>query len=212
MSIITPPAPAIADPDGNRAPSRRGLLLGGAAVAAAGALGGPAEAAGSSALSGVRQSLVLHRWFAGATHAVGRFRNGLTGEERRLAVDLRGRWDGRVLSLFEDFFYADGERDQKTWFFERVGEGRYRGTREDVIAPADVTTPEPDTVRFAYTADLKLPSGTRRLSFDDTLTLRPDGTVFNKAYVSWLLLPVGDVELVFRKGRLPARLRRSGGA
>jgi hypothetical protein len=157
--------------------------------------------------------LVLHEWFRGPTHAIGRFRNNLTGEERKLAVDLRGRWNGRTLALFEDFFYADGERDQKTWFFERVGEGRYIGTREDVIAPADVTTPQPDTVRFAYTADLKLPSGsTRRLSFDDTLTLRSDGTVFNKAYVAWGFLPVGDVELVFFKGRLPARLKRSGGA
>ncbi len=157
------------------------------------------------------QGLVLHVWFRGRTHAVGRFRNNLTGEERKLAVDLVGRWDGRRLALFEDFFYADGERDQKTWFFERTGPGRYIGTREDVIAPADVTTPQPDTVRFAYTADLKLPSGTRRLSFDDTLTLRPDGTVFNRATVAWGFLPVGDVELVFRKGPLPAALRRSGG-
>jgi hypothetical protein len=158
------------------------------------------------------QSLVLDMWFRGRTHAVGRFRNSLTGEERKLAVDLVGRWDGRRLALFEDFFYADGERDQKTWFFERTAPGRYIGTREDVIAPAEVTTPQPDTVRFAYTADLKLPSGTRRLSFDDTLTLRPDGTVFNRATVTWGILPVGDVELVFRKGRLPAALRLSGGA
>ncbi len=182
---------------------RRELILGGAALALA-----PSFARQASAALG----LVLHEWFRGPTHAVGRFRNNFTGEERRLAVDLRGRWDGRTLSLFEDFFYADGERDQKTWFFERIGEGRYIGTRDDVVSPADVTTPQPDTVRFGYTADLKLPSGVTRLSFDDTLQLRPDGTVFNKAYVSRLFIPVGDVELVFRKGRLPARLKRSGGA
>jgi hypothetical protein len=181
---------------------RRALLLG----AAASALTLPAAAAQTP-------RLVLHEWFRGRTHAVGRFRNSITGEERRLAVDLIGRWDGRKLSLFEDFFYADGERDQKTWVFTRTGEGRYVGTREDVITPADVTTPQPDTVRFGYVADLKLPSGsTRRLSFDDTLTLRPDNTVFNKAFVWWSFIPVGDVELIFYKGRLPARLKRTGGA
>lgn len=181
---------------------RRALLLGAAAAAAS----LPAAAAQP-------RRLVLHEWFRGPTHAVGRFRNSITGEERRLAVDLVGRWNGRTLSLFEDFFYADGERDQKTWFFERTGEGRYIGTREDVITPADVTTPAPDTVRFGYVADLKLPGGSvRRLSFDDTLTLRPDNTVFNKAHVWWSIIPVGDVELIFHKGRLPARLKRSGGA
>ncbi|MCU0883670.1 MAG: DUF3833 domain-containing protein [Beijerinckiaceae bacterium] len=183
---------------------RRDLILGGAASLAALAGGGAAEAAG--------QRLVLHEWFRGPTHAVGRFRNNFTGEERKLAVDLRGRWNGRVLALFEDFFYADGERDQKTWFFERTGEGRYIGTREDVVAPAMVTTPAPDTVRFGYTADLKLASGVQRLDFDDTLTLRADGTVFNKAYVSRFFIPLGDVELVFHKGRLPTRLKRTGGA
>ena len=183
---------------------RRDLILGGAASLATLAAGAGAHAAG--------QRLVLHEWFRGPTHAVGRFRNNLTGDERKLAVDLMGRWNGRVLSLFEDFFYADGERDQKTWFFERVGEGRYIGKRDDVVAPTDVTTPQPDTVRFGYTADLKLASGVQRLDFDDTLTLRADGTVFNKAYVSRFFIPLGDVELVFRKGRLPARLKRTGGA
>lgn len=159
------------------------------------------------------RTLVLHEWFAGPTHAIGRFRNTIDGSERLLAVDLRGRWNGRTLSLFEDFFYDDGERDQKTWVYERVAENRYRGMREDVVAPADVYSPTPDTVRFAYTADLKLPSGSvRRLNFDDTLTLRPDNTVFNRAEVAWYLIPVGNVELVFRKGRLPARYRRKGWA
>lgn len=188
---------------------RRNLILGGAALAASQLAGRPTNAA--RAMAGPPH-LVLHQWFAGPTHAVGRFRNYFTGAERKLAVDLRGRWNGKVLELFEDFFYADGERDQKTWFFERTGDGTYIGTREDVITPAKVTTPQPDTVRFGYTADLKLPSGVTRLDFDDTLTLRADGTVLNVATVSRFFIPLGDVELVFFKGRLPARLKRTGGA
>jgi hypothetical protein len=192
---------------------RRAFLSAAAAIAASALAPLPAQAAQrKSPAPDAAPRLVLHEWFRGPTHAVGRFRNGFTGAERILAVDLFGRWNGRTLSLFEDFFYADGERDQKTWFFKRIGEGRYVGTRDDVVAPADVTTPSPDTVRFGYTADLKLASGVTRLDFDDTLTLRADGTVFNKAYVSRFFIPLGDVELVFRKGRLPAALKRSGGA
>lgn len=183
---------------------RRELILGGAAAAAALTLPVAANAA--------PRRLVLHEWLRGPTHAVGGFRNRITGAERKLVVDLFGRWDGRRLSLFEDFFYADGERDQKTWVFEWLGGDRYIGTREDVVTPAQVTSPTPDSVRFGYVADLKLPSGVMRLSFDDTLLLRPDNTLLNTATVSWWLIPVGDVVLEFRKGRLPARLKRTGGA
>lgn len=182
---------------------RRHVLLGGAALAVS-----PL----ASAVAAAPPRLVLHEWFQGRTHAVGAFLNRFTGEERRLAVDLIGRWNGRRLTLFEDFFYADGERDQKTWVFERTGPETYRGTREDVVVPAEVTSPAPDTVVFGYTADLQLPSGITRLGFQDKLVLRPDGTVLNTATVSRFFIPVGDVTLVFRRGRLPARLKRSGGA
>ncbi len=190
---------------------RRALIFGGAALAVAPLLTTKAEAATKAAPNSAPQ-LVLHQWFRGPTYAVGRFRNNFTGAERKLAVDLFGRWNGKRFSLFEDFFYADGERDQKTWFFDRIADGRYIGTRDDVITPADVTTPRIDTVQFGYTADLKLPSGVTRLDFSDTLTLRPDNTVYNKAYVFKFFIPVGDVELVFYKGKLPARLKRTGGA
>jgi hypothetical protein len=168
-------------------------------------------AAAAPAAAQAQPRFVLHEWFRGPTWAVGSFRNRFTGSERKLAVDLSGRWNGRALSLFEDFFYADGERDQKTWVFTRTAEGRYTGTREDVVTPAEVTQPTPDSVRFGYVADLSVGGSVTRLSFDDTLTLRPDGTVLNVATVSRFFIPVGDVELVFRRGRLPARFKRKGG-
>lgn len=181
---------------------RRHFVLAGAALVATAAA--PIRAAG-------QPRLVLDAWFRGATHAVGAFRNRITGAERRLAVDLMGRWNGRTLTLIEEFYYADGERDRKIWRFERLGQGRYLGTREDVIGVAEVTTPAPDTVTFSYTADLALPSGVTRLAFDDRLVLRPDDTVLNTATVYRWFVPVGDVTLLFRKGRLPARLKRTGG-
>jgi Protein of unknown function (DUF3833) len=189
--------------------SRRALLVGTSASAAGVLLTLPALAHSHGMKAG---ELILDEWFRGPTWALGRFKNGFDGTERKLAVDLFGRWNGKALSLFEDFFYADGERDQKTWVFTRNGVGTYDGKRSDVVTPAPVSRPAPDRVRFGYTADLKLPSGsTARLSFDDTLVLRPDGTVLNTALVYRYFITVGDIELVFRKGRMPARYRAKGG-
>ena len=87
-----------------------------AAIACAAALlSGCATAPAISPDAQTRQ-LVLEKFFAGRTVASGSFVNAITGAERRVNVLLDGKWNGKVLKLFEDFTYADGERVQKTWF------------------------------------------------------------------------------------------------
>ena len=75
------------------------------------------------------RTLVLEKFFAGRTYGEGSFVNSFTGTERRVKVVLDGRWNGRVLRLFEDFAYADGERAQKTWLLTKTGPTTYSGTR-----------------------------------------------------------------------------------
>ncbi len=79
----------------------------------------------------------LEDYFRGKTTAEGQF-TAINGVRRAFHVDLHGRWNGKVLTLVEDFTYADGERDRKTWRFRKTGPGLYRGTREDVIGETEV--------------------------------------------------------------------------
>ncbi len=74
----------------------------------------------------------LEDYFRGTTYADGRF-SAINGVRRDFKVVLTGRWNGRTLTLIEDFTYADGEKDRKTWRFAKTGEGRYTGRREDVV-------------------------------------------------------------------------------
>ena len=46
-------------------------------------------------------------YFTGKTSAVGRFR-AINGVKRDVTVDLRGPWNGRTLTLVEDFVYSPG--------------------------------------------------------------------------------------------------------
>jgi hypothetical protein len=143
-------------------------------------------------------ALVLEDWFRGRTTARGSFFNAIDGSRRDLVVDLVGTWDKRTqtLTLVEDFFYSDGERDRKTWRFTKTGPGTYVGRREDVIGTARIFTDSAGKVRLQYKAMV----GGRTLAFDDTLALRTDGTVLNTASVSYLFISVGRVELVFNRG------------
>jgi hypothetical protein len=158
----------------------------------------PATAKETAAKTTQGKVLVLEDWFRGRTTARGSFFNAIDGSRRDLVVDLVGTWDKRTqtLTLVEDFFYSDGERDRKTWRFTKTGPGTYVGRREDVIGTAKIFTDGAGKIRLQYKAMI----GGRALAFDDTLALRTDGTVLNTASVSYLFLSVGRVELVFNRG------------
>jgi hypothetical protein len=138
--------------------------------------------------------LVLEEFFEGRTTGQGVFVNSWTGSRRAFDVVIEGSWDGRTLKLVEDFAYADGERDRKTWFLERQAPGTYSGRREDVVGSARVWT-EGKVVRLEYTVKL----GGWTVDFADVLALEGPGALVNTATVSKWMLRVGRVELHLRR-------------
>lgn len=143
--------------------------------------------------------LVLEDFFRGRLLAEGEFLNSRDGSRRGIKVKMHGTWDGRVLTLVEDFAYSDGETDRKTWRFTKLGEGRYSGTREDVIGDA-VVLQDGDDVTLAYTAKVRTKDGgSYDIRFKDRLALTAPRTVLNTATLSWLFFDVGRVNLTIRR-------------
>jgi hypothetical protein len=169
------------------------LTVSTASASAAGAMAKPAPEP---------RKLVLEEFFRGPLLAEGEFLNTRDGTRRGLKVKMHGQWDGQTLTLVEDFVYSDGEKDKKTWRFTKTGEGRYVGTREDVIGQAAVRQ-EGDAVRLAYTATVRTKGGgSYNIKFDDVLTQTGPRTVLNTAKLSWLFFDVGTVRLdIHRAGR-----------
>lgn len=149
------------------------------------------------AFPALAKDLVLEKFFAGRTQAEGTF-SAITGTKRSFTVDLSGRWNGRVLTLVEDFRFADGERDRKTWRFEKLGTGLYRGTREDVRGDTLVTV-KGNTATFSYVVELDPSAGENLVRFSDTMVLRDDGTVLNTARVTKFGFPVANTQVQFRR-------------
>lgn len=143
------------------------------------------------------KEFALERFFAGRTEAQGTF-HAINGVNRAFKVDLSGRWDGRMLTLVEDFRFADGEKDRKVWRFEKLAPGSYRGTRDDVRGDTLVTI-NGDTATFSYIVDLDPGAGENLVGFNDTMVLRGDGTVLNTARVSKLGIPVAITRVEFRR-------------
>lgn len=145
--------------------------------------------------------LILEDFFRGTTMGKGEFKSGIAKVHRTFTVILTGTWDpdSFTLRLREDFRYDDGERDSKTWFFQKVAEDRYIGQRADVRGPAIVRREADGALRFTYVADVETSNGPVALRFIDTLEQVDARTVRNRADVVKLGFPVGTVELTFTK-------------
>lgn len=139
----------------------------------------------------------LEGYFAGRTSAVGSF-SAINGVKRKFTVDLFGKWNGKTLTLVEDFVYDNGEHDRKTWRFEKIAKDKYRGTREDVIGETLVTI-SGGTARFSYLVDLDARNRSNRVRFHDTMSLQDDGTLLNKALVTKFGLPVALTRVEFSR-------------
>ena len=136
----------------------------------------------------------MEEFFAGVTDGEGVFVNSWTGTERPFRVVIEGSWDGNQLTLVEDFAYADGEKDRKTWRLQRRGPGSFTGSREDVVGQAHVWT-EDKRVRLEYSVKL----GGWTVDFADVLALRSDGSLLNRATVGKWGIRLGRVELVLHR-------------
>lgn len=154
-----------------------------------------------TAPAALSNQLVLEEFFQGKTVGKGVFESKIAKVYRPFTVYLNGTWNARTftLRLREDFVYEDGERDTKTWFFQKVADGRYIGQRADVIAPTNVRTDKDGALRFSYVAELETENGPLLLKFDDTLTRIDRRTVRNAARVIKAGFTIGTVELTFKK-------------
>jgi hypothetical protein len=139
-------------------------------------------------------TLVMENFFSGPVRAEGWFLNLWSRSRRGIVIDIVPAWDGKLLSLDERFVYSDGEQDHKVWRLEKTGPGTYVGSREDMIGPGKVWT-EGHSVRLSYVLTL-LGMG---FDFNETMTLRQDGSVLGKATVKKWGITIGRVQLEMRR-------------
>jgi hypothetical protein len=143
------------------------------------------------------QKLVLEEALVGRTLGDGMFVNSFTGGETKFSVVIDGAWDGKVLTLVEDFTYSDGLQERKTWRLTKTSDGVYSGVREDVIDTANVRQ-DGNGVRLDYYVTLSTGLGDIDVRFQDLLYLNPDGSIANRAVVSKFGQRVGRVDITMR--------------
>ncbi|MEM6374393.1 MAG: DUF3833 domain-containing protein [Pseudomonadota bacterium] len=165
------------------------------------ALGALAACTGKPALDDAKLSerkLNLEEFFDGRVLAQGQFQDVFGTVRRRFDVEINGTWDGRTLTLVEDFVYEDGSTEQRIWTLIKTGDDTWRGTAPGVIGEA-TGEERGDTFNWRYEIDLPVPDGTLRVTFDDWMWLLSEDRVLNRAYMKRAGIDIGDVIITFEK-------------
>jgi hypothetical protein len=147
---------------------------------------------------GTTPRLVLEEYFAGETKAWGIFEDRFGNLRREFKVDIQGTWDGRTLTMVEDFLYADGEVDQRIWRIEKVGDNLYRGRADDVLGTAEGVV-EGKALTWTYDMILNVGGTDLKVRFTDWMFQQDDEVLINRASVTKFGIELGTVTLFFRK-------------
>lgn len=145
-----------------------------------------------------KPDLILEQYFLGRTFASGIFEDRFGNVRRQFTVDIDGTWDGKTLTLTEDFIFGDGETETRVWSIEKIAPAAYVGTADDVIGSAKGTV-SGNTLNWKYDMRLKVGGSRVKVHFDDWMFLQPNGVLINKATISKLGLDIGRVTIAFTK-------------
>ncbi|MEQ9315739.1 MAG: DUF3833 domain-containing protein [Henriciella sp.] len=140
----------------------------------------------------------LEDYFLGQTTAYGIFEDRFGKIRRQFKVDITGTIENSTLTLAENFYYDDGERDTRTWTIEILGDGVYRGTANDVPDMAEGRAVG-NAFNWKYKVDLKVDGDTWNVGFDDWMYLLQDDVLLNRAYVTRYGIRIGEVTIAFQK-------------
>ena len=151
--------------------------------------------------SGAEPKLVLEEYFLGHTKAWGLFEDRFGNVRREFVVDIEGTWDGKLLTLKEDFVYSDGERERRVWTLEKTGPDTWSGTADNVVGSA-AGRAAGNAFNWHYDFNLKVNDSAWKVHFDDWMFLQPNGVVLNKATVTRWGLKLGTVFISFHKKAL----------
>jgi hypothetical protein len=144
------------------------------------------------------QEFNLEQFFDGQVVGHGQFQDRFGTVRRRFEVEIDGTWDGRTLTLDEDFTYADGTTETRLWTLSKTGPETWQGRAPGVIGTA-TGEERGDAFNWQYRIDLPVPDGTLRVRFDDWMWQITETRVLNRAYMEKYGVEIGEVIIWFEK-------------
>ncbi len=145
-----------------------------------------------------KPELDLRTYFDGEVRAWGLFADRAGRVVKRFTVRMDCSWKGDEGVLDEAFLFSDGTRQRRVWRLTRQAQGRYTGSADDVVGPAQGQQMG-NAFRWTYTLALPVDGRTWHVQMDDWMFRISDKVVLNKAVMRKFGIRVGEVILSFEK-------------
>ncbi len=142
--------------------------------------------------------LDLRDYFNGTLDAHGIFQDRSGEVVKRFHVVIEAKWQGEVGTLDERFTYSDGSTQRRVWTITRLGDGRYRGTADDVVGEAQGEAAG-NALRWRYVLALPVGDKVYNVDFDDWMFLMDQRVMLNRSVMSKWGFRLGEVTLSFYK-------------
>ena len=140
----------------------------------------------------------IEEYFLGDVKAWGIFQNRFGKVERQFTAEMKGSFDGEILTLEEDFSWNDGEKQKRKWKIKKVGDDKYEGTAPDVIGIAKGVS-YGSAFKFEYQLLIPFKDKKIKVRFDDWIFKQDDKVAINRAIVSKFGFKVGELTVFFVK-------------
>ena len=140
-------------------------------------------------------NFVLEEYFDGYVVANGMIQDYTNKVNRVFCVDIDGTWKDGVLTLDEDFYFDDGEIDDRQWKINKTKQG-YEGTANDIAGKAYGKS---SGIAFQWQYDFEIESGdsTFNVHVDDWLYKLSEREVMNRSALTKFGIEVGQITLHF---------------
>lgn len=143
------------------------------------------------------QTFLVEQYFLGNTRAHGIVMDRGGAPMRYFTVQIEGSWDEdkQILTLDEDFVFADGEVSNRVWQIKRESDGRYSGQAADVEGTATGVS-RGNALNWKYTLNIPYKGKTLGVQLDDWMYLQND-VLINRAVMSKFGFRVGEILIAF---------------
>ena len=138
----------------------------------------------------------LMEFFEGNVKAWGIVEDRFGNIRRQFKVDMKGTIENDILTLEEDFVYADGEIDKRIWKFSKLDEISYKGLANDIIGEA-IAKEQGNAFNMKYKMDLDLGFAELRVNFNDWMFKIDEETIINKATINKFGLNIATVTVSY---------------
>ena len=142
--------------------------------------------------------LKIEEFFTGDVKAWGILQDRKGKVTREFKADMSGKYENNVLTLEEDFFWKDGEKQKRIWKIKKIDEHNYIGNAPDVVGEAKGFS-YGSAFKFEYNLTVPVKGKNIKISFDDWIFKQDNENAINRATITKFGFKVGELTVFFEK-------------